>query len=147
MLQSSLDGSQGFYCALIPCQQCQRVCVCDWASSHVFTSLKGCTQPNKPDTDPAETGLKPQQPKGNFIWMEPKKSGLPPPARRVKYGGVSVSGQLVITQTILSQPSQNTHETGTIPSQITNKTQDKSSLNHPPKWDKVRSKHSLRRVS
>lgn len=43
---SSLDGSQGIYCALLPCQQCQcvHVCVCDCVCINIFTaSLSMCT--------------------------------------------------------------------------------------------------------
>ena len=57
-IQSSLDGSQRFYCALLPCQQCQCVRVCDCfrkedSTLHNVPSKLHPTQPNQ-NPDPKE---------------------------------------------------------------------------------------------
>lgn len=54
-----------------------RLCVWLWvkSSSQVWKAVPNQTK--KPDTDPAEPALKPEQPKGPVIWLEPQKTGFP----------------------------------------------------------------------
>lgn len=80
-IQSSLDGSQGFYCAVLPCQQCQCVHVCDCVRIEDLTlhndlsKLHPTQQHQNPDPKNVSTS--------SSVAPERKAwAGLPPPVRR-----------------------------------------------------------------